>query len=310
MSAVESRELQRLRYKQGQTIRGQDFRDQQRIERQLRAWHNRAVHNSYGVSKKILEGLSADADGSNRVLVHPGLAYDCFGHELLLCNQTSIGLPSQQEPMLLVLRHKEGCRCGGATYVTGDCFEVTHPRIATDAELTWVREKGFSFRDGVPLARTNFAGGTVTLDTAFISPSARPLARPRIGMGNTIPGATVWEIWKVTSGVAGIFASIQVTVDTSSAGFATVPQYFASLQGPVSQIDPDVIKVVALHFDHVDLMKTNSFVFRFLILILQLLPTASINTLITKYLQDQKVYVSWLGIEQNPVIREVHCEHY
>ena len=110
-------------------------------------------------------------------------------------------------------------------------------------------------------------------------------------------------------GASGIFATIQVTVDTSSAGFASAPQYFASLQGPVSQIDSNRIDVVAFHLDHIDLMKTDSFVFRFLILVIQIEPNVSLKTLITKYLQDQKVYVSWIGVEENPGNREVSCEH-
>jgi hypothetical protein len=310
MSAFESRELQRFRYKQGQTLRSQDFRDQSRIGRQVRAWHNRAVHNAYGVVRGILEDLSVEPFPAG-LLVHRGLAYDCFGHELLLCSQTSIRLPTQQQPMLLVLKaSRADCGCHPSTKVSANCFETARPRIATDAELVWLPERGFSFREGVPIARTDLSSGGVSLDTKFESPSTRPLARPRIGMGTTIPGATPWEIWHVTPNVGDIFATIQVTVDTSSVGFATVPQYFASLQGPVSQIDANTINVIALHFDHVGLMRTDSFVFRFLILVLQLKPNFSRKTLITKYLQDQKAYVSWLGIEENPLNREVNCEHY
>jgi hypothetical protein len=309
MSVLESRELQRLRYKQGQTLRSQDFRDQLRIERQLRAWHNRGVHNAYGVVRGILDDFSIESTATD-LIVHKGLAYDCFGRELLLCSQTLIRLPAQQEPMLLVLQALErNCGCQSSTDVNSNCSEIAHARIATDAKLSWVPENSFSFRQGVPIARAKLSGGTLVVDTDFASPSARPLARPRIGTGTTIPGATVWEIWRVTTAATGVFATIQVTVDTSSAGFASVPQYFASLQGPVSQIDANTINVLAFHFDHIDLMRTDSFVFRFLILVLQVRPKFALKTLITKYLQDQKVYVSWLGIEENPKNREVNCEH-
>src|ERR1043166_7447247 len=106
MSTLESRELQRLRYKQGQTLKSRDFRDQGRIERQMRAWHTRGVHNAYGVARGILDDFTIDSTSTD-LIVHKGLAYDCFGRALLLCSQTSIHLPTQQEPMLLVLQAVE-----------------------------------------------------------------------------------------------------------------------------------------------------------------------------------------------------------
>src|SRR6516225_2672470 len=46
----DARNLQRLRYWQGQMLRSRDFRDQLAIEGQLRCWHNRAMHNAFGVA--------------------------------------------------------------------------------------------------------------------------------------------------------------------------------------------------------------------------------------------------------------------
>jgi hypothetical protein len=297
MPTVESRELERLRYQQGQTIRSQDFRDQGRIERQLLAWHNRALHNVYGVAKEILEGLSTESIGDH-VIVHTGLAYDCFGRELLLCSQRSIPFGEQSEPMFLVLRRKESCGCEQAPTAAGNCFGRKQSLIATNTELIWLPVRGFSFGDGVPIART-LSGSVVTLDRDYVSPAARPLSRPRIGTGTTIPGATTWEVWDLKSLGGSPLFSIQVRIDTSSAGFTTVPQYFATLQGPLSQTNSSGIKVICLHFDHLDLLKTDSFVFRFLILVINLKPF-KIESQVQKYLQEQKAYVGWLGIERNP----------
>ncbi|HUS09298.1 MAG TPA: hypothetical protein VMZ30_02440 [Pyrinomonadaceae bacterium] len=296
MSALESRELQRLRYWQGQTIRSQDFRDQVRIERQLRAWHNRALHNVYGVAKKLLDGLRVEPT-VNGVVVHSGLAYDLFGRELLLGSQVSILFGDQREPMFLVLRSKESCGCDQASTTAANCLGTKQSLIATNNDLIWLPVKGFSFGDGVPIARTLLTGNVVSIDADFISPSVRPLARPKIGVGATIPGATTWEIWDLKLFDNQARLSIQVKIDTSSAGFATVPQYFAALQGPLSQVDQNALSVICLHFDHIDQLRPDSFVFRFLILLIKFTPG---RLEVQKYLQQQKAYVSWIGIERIP----------
>ncbi len=297
---MESRELQRLRYWQGQSIRSVDFRDQRRFERQLRAWHNRALHNVYGVAKEILQGLSTKSIG-DYVVVDSGLAYDCFGGELLLCDERSIPFGIQQEPMFLVVRRKESCGCEPAAPTAGICFGVNQSLIATNTELIWLPVKGFSFGDGVPIARTKLTGKVASIDMNFVSPSVRPLARPRISTGTTIPGATTWEIWDLKSFGNQLLFSIQVKIDTSSAGFTMVPQYFAALQGPLSQTNQTAAEVICLHFDHLDLLRADSFVFRFLIVVIKLTSgKISFETQVQKYLQQQKAYVSWLGIERNP----------
>lgn len=81
MPDLEKRALQRLGYRQGQMIRSRDFRDQQEIEDQLRAWHNRAVHDAYGIAESVLEGLEVREETVNQrpgVVVESGAAYDLF----------------------------------------------------------------------------------------------------------------------------------------------------------------------------------------------------------------------------------------
>src|ERR1035441_77211 len=83
MAMVERRELERLRYWQGQMLRSRDFRDDGAIEAQRRWWHNRALHAAFGVNY----GLQVAGDASSGTLVLTvtcGLGYDCFGRELIL----------------------------------------------------------------------------------------------------------------------------------------------------------------------------------------------------------------------------------
>jgi hypothetical protein len=54
MSVFEKRPLERVRYWQGQMLRSADFRAQSADTAQHRWWHNRALHNAYGVYRGCL----------------------------------------------------------------------------------------------------------------------------------------------------------------------------------------------------------------------------------------------------------------
>lgn len=307
MPGIDQRELQRLRYRQGQMLRSQDFRDQQEIEAQLRAWHNRALHSAYGPANGIPEGLAVEtAPDGKSVIVKRGVAYDCFGRELILRDQRLIPFDDRMEPMLLVLRHKASCGC----HRTGEVIEAcstTGASVAKGAELVWLPVKGFTVRDGAALARTKVVGGAISLDDGFLARQSRPLARPRIASGATIPGATTWEVWDLKQsdgrGVIKNDFTVQVRIDTSSAGFTIVPAYFASLQGALTrQGGQDGETTICLRLDHIDEAAIDGFTFRFFITVFRLAPgkNPQLEREARDFLQAQKAYVSWLAIEPNP----------
>lgn len=208
------------------------------------------------------------------------------------------------EPKFLVLRYRESDSNQPAPEMLGACFPNVYTVAARDTELVWLAVEGFSVRDGVRLAKTKINNKTVSHDTDFVQRHSIALSRPRIASGATIPGATTWQIWNVMGrseqAVRGGVFALQVKLDTSSAGFTTPPAYFASLQGPlVVRADKKSLTAIALHFDHVDQATINSFVFRFLVVVFD--PVAGELSEpegdIRKFLQQQKAYVSWLGIE-------------
>jgi hypothetical protein len=305
MSDLESRELFRQQYSPGQTLRSFDFRDQRRVEQQLRAWHNRAFHNVYGIAKDILDGLTVNivetAPGIKSARVNSGLAYDCFGRELLLLNQVSIPFGIQNEAMVLVLSHKyTSASCGSNNNA---CVPFPALSRAARTELVWIAAKRFSFQDGVALARTKVTATPtskdVSIDDTFVRLAARPLSRPRIGTGSTIPGATTWERWDI-SVPTGPFIGLQVRFDVSSAGFSTTPEFFASLQGGLTNVDAGgALRTACVHFDHIDEVRADSFVFRTLILVITVSKTLEFEKQVQKFLQDQKAYVSWIGLERS-----------
>lgn len=304
MSGIEQRELERFSYWQGQLLRSRDFRDQQANDAQLRAWHNRAVHNAYGIAKGVLDELEAHQSIDGSVLVKSGMAYDCFGRELLLREQQSVRFEENREQMFLVLRYMASSSCGEMNAGARDWFLERTSTRGGNAELVWLLVKDFSFRDGVPLARTQGGDHPSKLDETFIPRHARPLARPRIATGTTIPGATTWEVWDPWGpSIKNVPSGVQVRIDTSSAGFTKPPVYFASLQGSLFVPGNSTRNTtISFHLDHIDEVTIKGFVFRFSISVLQIASDGKVTleSEIRKFLQQQQGYVAWLAIEWDP----------
>ena len=147
MSTSAQRELQRLRYRQGQLLQRRDFADQERIDSELTAWHNRALHDAYGVVPGILGGLAVETSADNSgVTVESGVAYDAYGRVLVLREQQTIAFPDGTEPVYLV---------------------IGLDRAKNNAKLTWIPINRFSVRDGVALAEIQFVGGRLIPNTNF-----------------------------------------------------------------------------------------------------------------------------------------------
>ncbi len=228
-------DLQRQRWVPDQMLRSRDLRDQQATSDQLRWWHNRAVHEAFGVASGFQVAPAGQA-----VTVEPGVAYDCLGQPLRLFAQRSVPLPSGPGPFTLLARPP---RSGHG-----------------EPELVWRETRGLDRRDGVPLKRLRFSGATPQL--APVLSAARPLASPRLGWGSTPPEGTAWEPWRWFDTPVGL----QVTVDTSAAGFSQVPCYFAWLQWPqVGSTRLNYWYYVLLGFQYVEEPAIDRFVFRALL---------------------------------------------
>jgi hypothetical protein len=93
------RDLERLRFWQGQRMTARDFNDQARIDAQLRWWHNRALHDIPGV----LEGFTVEVRDTGHVAIAKGLAVDGIGRELRLPEAVVEAIPAQVPPAGLVL---------------------------------------------------------------------------------------------------------------------------------------------------------------------------------------------------------------
>jgi hypothetical protein len=194
------RSIERLAYWQGQELRSGDFRDQTGSLEQLRWWHDRAAHQVFGVSQGLAVTVKSDAPGTAHV--GWGLAYDCFGRELILASDQTVPIPSANGP-------RDTPRYLVAVYVRGIVALQFFPLVQAPASR------------GVPIALFQ-PGSPYTKDGSFRAPAARALSRPRLGAGSTVPGNTSWQ--KLPDG-----SGLQVRIDTSGAGFTRTPFYLTSL---------------------------------------------------------------------------------
>ncbi len=257
MTVFEKRPLQRVRYWHGQMLRSGDFREQSADTAQHRWWHNRALHNAYGV----YQGLNASAIVSSSgmltgVSVAAGVGYDSFGRELIVDSPQTVPLPvnvpAPPVTIVLLVRCEAGQNCQPES--TEDvCWTTTRPQSASTVSFVWMPLARVQLRDGVSLAQVIYDNkGGRTLNAMFVPPGARPIARPAIATGATLPATTAWEPWTIDVPIQFTAAfvgpptiGVQAAIDTSAAGFTRTPCYFAWLAGPLfnpntNQLLPDM----------------------------------------------------------------------
>src|SRR5271170_4698456 len=206
MARMEKRKLERVQYWQGQRLRSGDFRDIEAVEAQRRWWHNRAIHQAYGVYR----GLQASASPlgiQNGVCVSPGVAYDCFGRELILERPQTVPLPSnlrtsKGSTASLLIRHCAPRYDVAAARIHDICFTQESSISAGTIEFAWKLTEHSKPWDGVAIAELISPTGTyitkgddVRLDGSFRSVVPRPIASPILTSGTTIPGNTAWQPW-------------------------------------------------------------------------------------------------------------------
>ena len=300
MAITQPLEIHRQRYWQGQLLRSRDFNDQYKVEAQLRWWHNRALHNVYGVSFGL--NVSAADDPLTAVVVSRGVAYDCMGRELILPTTQSVALPEQPpeigRAIALYVRYRDTDSFPPKKELAGNCLAHRFSTLLDQAELRWLPADRLDVKAGVPIARVQNPNNELMLDEKFIAPTTRAFARPHIASGSTLAGSTAWKLWE-RSGAGSL--GYEVKVDTSVAGFTEVPVYFAWLQG---RFWPETIGgFFFAPFTYIDQPESDKFVFRIWMPNLPLLPEGTANQRFDLNFapyagkEGRKLSVGWLGIQ-------------
>lgn len=324
MLKTEKRDLERVQYWQGQMLRSRDFRDIEACEAQRRWWHNRAVHNAYGVA----EGLSCalvPAGSPTGVTISPGVAYDIFGHELILERNLVVPLPTNISPNMvgavsLLMRFKPPSRTVRPDETSEVCWTRVGSVAAGTAEFAWSIGDRLDPAEGVSVCAVYYSVGRFRgPDPSYIRASIRPESRPLLASGATIPGNTPWNPWSAgfttdpNDNPIPDLIGVQTWIDTSAAGFTQTPCYFASLQGPLwnsqtQQLTPAIFPSIADE-------SLTGFTFR---LWLQVLPVGEATLFALRsrvrsvargftfisdpsdfslFAQQQGLYVSWVGCQ-------------
>ena len=316
MARPEKRKLERVQYWQGQMLKSRDFRDIQAVAAQRRWWHNRSIHNAYGIYKGWHASLTA---GSLAVKVCPGVAYDCFGRELLLPSEQQVPLPATPLPenektQYLLVRYRESRNsCGDERQ--GQCWVPSDRGLLDTVEFIWKRKDSVSPMDGVVIASLVASPDTSTsqfrLDDSFEPFAAQPLASPLLVSGSTVPGNTAWELWTTIeiSPLPGDHMrtiGVQTFIDTSSAGFTDIPIYFAWLEGPLW--NPQTEQLVPALLPSIAQEGSASFTFHLWLPVsprgFETSPPKTAPDLrlvdalgFSAFAQQQNLYVSWIGCQ-------------
>jgi hypothetical protein len=167
----------------------------------------------------------------------------------------------------------------------------------------------------VPLKKL-IVGHNPPLEDLPSPPFIRPLSRPQLGSGSTVPGNTPWELWTSGSGLqrGQEVYGVQTKIDTSAAGFTDAPCYFAWLQGNV--FNPQSRRLARALFTSIAEESVNSFVFRIAFpqqpqIIPEItlrLRAAAANPQPVSYVSpedfalfahQQGLYVNWVGCQKN-----------
>jgi hypothetical protein len=289
------RHLQRTRYWQGQMLRSEDFPSQLQTEAELRWWHNRALHNAYGVALGLETSASEQAGSITGIHVTPGVAYDCFGRALILQCEREIPLPDASgtnTSFTLVARYRETAQFPDPRQTSGVCWSCCEGSTGLESpDFRWQATATLRVEDGVPLGRLLRVGGALNqlrLDAAFVPATPKPLARPYLAAGSTIPGSTAWTIWVADNEQQ--LLGLETVVDTTAGGFTRVPCYFATLDG----LDTGVPSVNPVILTHIQDLTPNSFRFRLFVGIENEPPTFTRDARVRTTLP---IYVRWLGCQ-------------
>jgi hypothetical protein len=203
-------DLERVRYWQGQRLSAADLREQIATDLELRRLHDAGAHGAAGVAVGLSVSLLEVNEVPTEVLVRRGLAYDCLGRLLVLTSDRRLQLPPAADTLYTLVIFSDSS-------------------AATGVSLYWRPRRDAGARQGVALAvllpsQAAPHANPPALDASFRPVVARPLARPYSVQGRTIPGQTIWQPWVLGPDEIGV----QVRVDTSLAGFTSVPHYFAA----------------------------------------------------------------------------------
>ncbi|MCI0337063.1 MAG: hypothetical protein L0226_05775 [Acidobacteria bacterium] len=312
-------DFERFIYRQGQLLSSRDFRDQKRMEEARRWMHNSALHNAWGVAigyEFLLSGNNpASWDAGEVLIVHPGIAYDCYGRELILTRTVEFTRDIFQDDrgnlredlrgqtIFLVLRYQDAAH----TRSDENCLGSPNSTGVPPPLLLWKPKSEVCYGLDVPILFVSITTSGASIQR-YSANRARPQARPKISFGRTVAGQTAWQSWMAPlSPPVGL--GLQVRIDTRDAGFQQTPCYFAWLNGSLSRtFNDELVRFPLPAFISLTKEKPDEFTFR--ALLFQFSQSSVITAVIAQmqrinlpaFANQHKLTVCWIGIEHGGVI--------
>jgi hypothetical protein len=222
----------RVTYREGQLLAALDLQDDKRRNDRLRWMHVRYLHDTWGIALGF--EVRKKADGA-AVIVGPGYAVDSRGRDILLSSAMEIPVPSLAGPATIVLMvsFQDDAKFRQLPDALMCPLTGLNPR-ADRPLLFWKAAEEVRLGLEVPLVALQIENDRIHGDLiSRVRRKARRLVRPHLGLGTTEPGKTGWRNVMTPPQQLSV---LEVTVDTTEAGFSRVPYYFASLAGDFSGI--------------------------------------------------------------------------
>jgi hypothetical protein len=283
--------FERITYRDGQLLTARDLRDERRRNDRLRRLHTRYLHNTWGIAL----GFKVHQSRDNRfVVVAPGYAIDGAGGDILLAEGVRLPVPDMVGPQALVLTLscQDETAFHGRPDSEGSCLRGGLDPRQQRPLFAWLPPEKVRFGPQVPLLQVTVAHGAIQGGLNFrVRRNATSLARSPVSSGSTEPGRTGWRYWEHHAqsglGPAVTRLGLEVTVDTSAAGFSKTPRYLPFLLGDFgSSLFPSAFSFITA---------ANSVGFTYRIIRADHLPFGT--TISPDEAESRRWTISWVGIE-------------
>jgi hypothetical protein len=247
---------QRIRYFQHQKLTARDLEDSVTYETRMHGMHLRGLHDTWGIALGYEVSLSGERD---RVIIGPGIAYDCHGRAIISSRVLQAELPplpanfstktDRSRTLDLVISFRQGAGLSlGNYHCLSDGPSLAEERPdwrwvpveSIDGGATPDLAEGVRLGEEIPLARFVIDEKTGISDPDYSHRrSAQGLVRPHFGSGKQREAFQFSESQ----------LAFTVHIDTSAAGFTTTPRYFANLEShpflnALDEDDPDQLQLL------------------------------------------------------------------
>ncbi len=312
-------QIERLDFFDGQRLFAEDLQTLDGFNRQMRWLHNLSLH-TFGIGS----GFAVSGQrGDREVTISPGYAIDNQGREIILLLPHIEPVPPVADdgfgnPQFydLTVHYPRTEDLEELETRAGLCSTNGVVRRREEPVFCWI-ELNSNLEPKIDKHVTQIANGekivlarisvkNCRLETLSIATrrNVRPECVPYIACGRTQPGDSPWREWAIGGGELRTTLGVQITVDTSSAKFASVPSYTARIVGErvffIESFDPSIFIIEG--FTMIDSGATpTQFTFRVLLPFIQQFPPINPNSVvgdtIGDFLRSAGWYVEWMGVE-------------